>query len=143
MTSLYLYSGRFNKSAQLFSRARSTSTALRFASNTDQRWSSTKTEFPTGGREAKIGIVFAQQQAIFGTTGKHAIRLADAARCQIVNQHTDVGFMALRVPLLFLLRLPRRVQAGKQTLCTGFFVAGCAVDLARKIQAGNRLWFPA
>ena len=42
-----------------------------------------------------IGVVGAQLQTIFGARSEHAIRLADAARNEIVDHHADVGFRAI------------------------------------------------
>ena len=86
----------------------------------------------TDGREAQVGIVLAQDQAIFGAAGKHAIRLEGAARNQIVDQHTDVGLVTARTPGLFTLRLTCGVKTGNQSLRCSLFVTGGAVNLAGK-----------
>jgi hypothetical protein len=42
--------------------------------------------------KAQVGIVLAQQNAVFGTAGKHAVGLFGAFGNQIVYQHAYVGF---------------------------------------------------
>ena len=88
----------------------------------------------TNRRQPQVSIVFAQSKAILSATRKHAVGLAYASRDEIVDQHADIGFMALWEPALFILRLPRRVDASKQALRARFFISCCAVDLPRKIQ---------
>ena len=85
-------------------------------------------------REAQIGVVFAQQQAIFGPAGKHAIRLRRALRDQVVNQHAQIGLVAAREPGRLVFCPPGRVQAGQQTLRGGLFITRGAIDLAGKEQ---------
>ena len=96
-------------------------------------------ELAPDGREAQVGIVFAQQQAMFGAAGEHAIRLARAARHQVVDEHADVALAALRDEGLLCRRRARGVDAGDEALRRGFFVARGAVDLAREKQARERL----
>ena len=42
-----------------------------------------------------IGIVGAQLQTIFGTRGKHAIRLGDATRNKVIDHHTKISLRAI------------------------------------------------
>ena len=98
-----------------------------------------ESKLAANGRQPEIGVIFAQHQSILGTTREHAIRLADTACREIVDEHADIRFMTLRMPLIFLLCLPRRIQAGEQSLRRRLLVAGRAIDLAGKVQARNRL----
>ena len=55
-----------------------------------------QTQLAADGRQAQVGVVLAQQQAMLGAAGEHAIGLARAARHQVVDEHADVAFAALR-----------------------------------------------
>src|SRR5690606_27994323 len=55
-----------------------------------------ETQFARFRRQAKIRVVLAQEQPVFRATRKHSIRLARAARDEIVDEHADVGFVATR-----------------------------------------------
>ena len=120
---------------------RSTSAAVRsrFATNSSQRSSPTSPSSRPLRRQAQVGVVLAQQQAIFRAAREHPIRLARAARDEIVDQHADVGLVAARPPRRALLHAQRRIDAGEDALRGGLFVAGRAVDLAREEQAGDEL----
>ena len=86
-------------------------------------------------REAQVGIVLAQQQPIFRAAREHPIRLARAARDEIVDEHADVGLVAPRPPRRALLHAQRGVDAGEDALRRRFLVTGRAVDLAGEEQA--------
>ena len=45
----------------------------------------------SGWRQALVGVVGAQAQAVFGARGEHAIGLGDAARHQVVDHHAHVA----------------------------------------------------
>ncbi len=82
--------------------------------------------------QPQIGIVLAQLQSVLGAAGKHAVRLGDAARDEVVNQNAEVGLVAARAPAVFAGREPGGIDAGKDSLRGGLLVAGGAVDLSRK-----------
>ena len=92
-------------------------------------------QFATHGRQAPVGIVFAQQQPMLGARGEHAVGLGGAARGQVVDQYADVGLVAAGDPRGLALHLARGIDAGQQPLRGRFFVAGGAVDLAGEEQA--------
>ena len=56
-------------------------------------------------RQPAVGVVVPQQQAILGPAGEHAIRLVDAARHQVVDQHADVRLAAVEHQRLVALQL--------------------------------------
>ena len=120
---------------------RSTSAAVRsrFAANSSQRSSPTSPSSRAVRREPQVGIVLAQQQPIFRAAREHPIRLARAARDEIVDEHADVGLVASRPPRCALLHAQRGVDAGEHALRRRFLVAGRAVDLAGEEQAGDEL----
>jgi hypothetical protein len=53
-----------------------------------------ETELAPDRREARIGVVLAQQQTVLGAAREHAIGLAGAARDQIIDEHAEVGLAA-------------------------------------------------
>ena len=44
--------------------------------------------------QAHIGIILAEQDAIFGTGGKHTVRFVYTFRYEVVNKYADIGFIA-------------------------------------------------
>ena len=80
--------------------------------------------------QALVRVVGPQRQPIFGARGEHAIRLADAARHQVVDHHADVGLRAIENDLGPLAGARGGIEACNKSLCRRFFVAGGAVDLA-------------
>src|SRR3990167_2075212 len=66
--------------------------------------------------QAHIGVVFPQQQTVFGAAGEHAIGFFGAEADQVVHQHTQIGFIAVRIPAIFFLRAQTGVQSCQQTL---------------------------
>ena len=71
-----------------------------------------------------------EEQAMLGAACEHAIRLGRALGDQIVDEDTDVGFMALDDQRWRSPRLRGGINAGDQTLSGGFLITGGAVDLA-------------
>ena len=55
-------------------------------------------QFPALFRETQIGIVLAQEQAVFGPGGEHAIRLLGAQGDEVIHQHAQVGLVPARTP---------------------------------------------
>ena len=98
-------------------------------------------ELATGFGQTQIGVVLAQDQAILGAAGKHAIGLGRAHGDQVIHQYTQVGLVPARIPLILFLRTQSRVDPGQQALGPSFFIAGGAVDLAGEIQALDKLGF--
>ena len=50
------------------------------------------------GGQARVGVVFAQQQAVFGTAGEHAVGFACALGDEVVDEDAEVGLFAFGVP---------------------------------------------
>ena len=46
-------------------------------------------------REAAVGIVGAQGQAVLGTAGEHAVGLGHAARDEVVDHDAEIGLAAV------------------------------------------------
>src|SRR5471032_23209 len=102
-----------------------------------------QTQFATFFGQAQVGVVFAQDQAIFGPGRKHPVRFLSPESNQVVDQHTDVRLVAARAPAVFALCTQCRVGSGQQTLGAGFFVTGGAVDLPGEEQAADHFGFEA
>ena len=93
------------------------------------------------GREAHVGIVLSQQDAVFSARGKHAVRFVHAFRDQIVDENADVGLVALQCEGSGATALQRSVDACQQPLARSLLVARCAVYLTREEQAVDFLRF--
>ena len=89
--------------------------------------------------QAQVRVVFAQLQPVLGARREHPVRLGDAARDEVVDQHAEIGFVAARRPAVLAAHEARRVDAGEQALRRRFLVAGRAVDLAREEEPADRL----
>ena len=67
-------------------------------------------------RQARVGVVVAQQDAMLGARGEHAIGFVDAFGDEIVDHHADVRLAAREPQRLGAARRARRVDAGDQAL---------------------------
>ena len=95
------------------------------------------------GGQARVGVVFAQQQAVFGTAGEHAVGFACALGDEVVDEDAEVGLFAFGVPGFEVARTAGGVDARQQALRARFFVAGGAVDLAGKVEVVDGAAFEA
>ncbi len=91
--------------------------------------------------EPQVGVVLAQLEPVFGARSKHPVRLGNAARDQVVDQHADIRLVPARAPACFAGHVARRVDAGEDALRSRLLVAGRAVDLPGEEKAGDRLRF--
>ena len=53
-----------------------------------------KARFVAEFAETKVGVVLAEQQAIFGAGGEHAVWLDRALGDEVVYEDADIGFVA-------------------------------------------------
>src|SRR5206468_2100806 len=90
-------------------------------------------------RQPHVRVVLAQAQPILGAAREHAIRLGDAARDEIVDQHTEVRLIATRTPRVLPLDEQTSVDASQQPLSRSLLIASSAVDLTREEQPANYL----
>ena len=86
------------------------------------------------GRQAQVGVVLAQAQAVLGTAREHAVWLRRTAGDQVVDHDADIGLGPGRAPRRLVSGGARGVQSGNESLRRGFLVAGRAVDLACQIE---------
>ena len=70
-----------------------------------------QTDAPAQRRQPAVGVVVAQQQAILGPAGEHAIRLIDALGHQVVDEDADVRLAAIEDQAALALDLECRVDA--------------------------------
>ena len=73
--------------------------------------------------ESEVSVILAQEQAMFGTRGEHAIRLARAFGDEIINKDADVGLVSTEHDGFHLTQPECGVDTGHQTLGSGFLIA--------------------
>ena len=73
--------------------------------------SSTEPDPPAERRQPAVGVVVPQQQPVLGPRREHAVRLIDALRHQVVDQHADVRLAAVEDERRLALQLEGRVDA--------------------------------
>ena len=93
--------------------------------------------------QAYIGVVLAQGQTVFGTTGKHPVGFGDAARNQVVHEYPEISLIPSWRPCRQLLCAACRIDSRQQPLRRSFFVARRAVDLPGEKKPRHRLGFQA
>ena len=86
-------------------------------------------------REAQVGVVLPEEQAVFGPGGEQAVGLPGALGDQIVHQHGHVGLGAVRQEGRAAGHGAGSVDPGPEALGRGLLVARSAVDLPGHIQA--------
>src|SRR5688572_31282304 len=66
-------------------------------------WVVHQPEFATGLRQAEVGVVLAQHQAVFSAARKHAVRLGNPPRHQVVDHHAQISLLTPGTPRLMSL----------------------------------------
>ena len=100
-----------------------------------------QTDFVPERSEPQVGIVLSQQDAVFGARGEHAVGLVYSFGYQVVDQHSDVGFVAADHNGLLPCQCPVCIDSGHQTLCRRLFVPGRAIDLSGEVETCHPLGF--
>ena len=100
--------------------------------------SSNQPETAADLREPQVRVVLAQHQPVLRAAREHAVRLARAAGDEVVDQHSDIGFVTAWIPGLAILRSKRGVHPGHESLRGRLLVTGGAVDLAGEEQVLRR-----
>lgn len=93
--------------------------------------------------EAQVGVVLPEQDSIFGPTGKHPVGLIGAFRDEVINEHTDVGFVAGQRKRGLLFDGKVGVDSCDQALAGGLFVSSGSIDLSCEVQVGDRFCLQA
>ena len=82
----------------------------------------------------EICIILPEKDPILRPGSKHPVWLIYSFCDEVINQDSDVRFVATQDKRLLLLDFQSCVNAGHQPLCRSFFVPCGAVDLPGKIQ---------
>src|SRR3954468_18635510 len=91
--------------------------------------------------EARVGVVLAQHQTIFGTARKHPVGLGYAAGDKVIDQHAKIGLVPAWPPAGVSPGKKRSVDAREQPLGCRFLIACRAIDLSGEEQARYGLRF--
>ena len=79
-------------------------------------------QFAAQGREAGVGVVFAQEQAVLRAGGKHAVGFASAQGNQVVHQHGHIGCVPPRREGRQAAQAAGHVQCCPEALGCRFFI---------------------
>ena len=98
-------------------------------------------QFETAGRQAQVGVIGAEHQAVFGARSEDPVGLVHAFRDQVVYHHAQVGLVAAQDKRGFAQGLKSGVDARDKPLARGFLVTGGPVHLTghEKPRHGPRL----
>ena len=92
-------------------------------------------------REARVGVVLTQKDAILGAGGEHAVRLVYALCDQIIDENAYISLVAVQDYGRVSSALAGRVDACHQSLSRCFLVARGAVYLSREVECFDFLRF--
>ncbi len=90
-------------------------------------------------RQAEVGVVAAQQQAVLRARGQHPVGLDELLGDEVVDHHAEVALVAPQDDRVAPGRPSRGVDAGEEALPGGLLVAAGAVDLAGAEEAAHAL----
>ena len=79
------------------------------------------------GGEPHVGVVLAEQYAVFGTGGEHAVWLVDPFGYEVVDEYAYVGFVASQYKFVAAVAAQVGVDTGYETLAGGLFISGRSV----------------
>ena len=100
-----------------------------------------QSEFIATRSKTHIGIVLTEQNTVFGTRSEHTVRLVDAFRYKVVNQHTDIGFVTAKHKRFLSGHTLMGIDTGNKSLPCRFLISGRSVHLSGKEQAFDELRF--
>src|ERR1019366_8553837 len=92
-------------------------------------------------REPELGAPVIEEQAVFGAAGEHSVGLVGSFCHEVIDENTDVGFMAPKDDWVHSPSLVGGVDAGDEALPCSLLIAGSPVDLASQEQVFNPLGF--
>ena len=84
--------------------------------------------------QTHVGIILAQQDAVLGARGKHAVRFIHATGHQVINQHTDVSLVTAQGKRFTTGHILVGIDAGNESLPCRFLITCRAIDLPGKEQ---------
>ena len=85
--------------------------------------------------QAGIGIILAQENAVFRTRGEHTVRLVDPLCREVVNQHADIAFVPVHYERCFAGTKQGCIDPCNRTLSASLLVSCRAVYLSGKEQS--------
>ena len=91
--------------------------------------------------EAHVGIVHAEQDAVFSARGEHAVGLVDAFRYEVVDEYADICFVACQGEGFAAVAVDVGVDACDDALSGCFLVACGAVHLSSQEEVFDFLRF--
>ena len=91
--------------------------------------------------KAHVGIVLTEQDTIFGTRGKHTIRLVYTLCYQIIDEYANVGFIAAEREGFAAMTRDVRIDTRHETLPRRLLIARGTIDLSGKKEAFDELRF--
>ncbi len=90
--------------------------------------------FITDPGQTQIGIVFPEQQPVFGPGCEHAVGLFGAAGDKVIHHDPNIGLGPIQNKRRTAKYFCRSIGPGPQPLGPGLLIAGCAVDLSGQEQ---------
>ena len=79
--------------------------------------------------EAEIGIVLAQQNAVFGTGGKHTVGLINSFINKVVNKNANVCLVSAKHQRLAIRKPQMGIDTGHNSLRRSFLITGGTINL--------------
>ena len=92
-------------------------------------------ELPRLRGQPDIRVILAKQEPVLRSAGKHPVRLLGAAGDQVVDQDADIRLGPAETKCGFTQDLEASIDSCHKALGCSLFVAGGAIDLARKKEA--------
>ena len=96
-------------------------------------------QFVSQRHQTLVSVVLPQDQPVLAAGSHHAVGILTALGHQIVYQRADIGSGSVHDKRRLALHCQCGIDAGNQSLCGSFLVAGTAVELSCSEQSGNLL----
>ena len=98
-----------------------------------------QSNFNCEGGETLISVIVAEEEAMLGAGGEHAVGVFDTFSHEVVDHNADEAVVAGEDDFGLIGRKAGSVDSGDDALPGGFFVAGCSVDLPGEEESGEEL----
>ena len=82
--------------------------------------------------ESGIGIVLTEQNAVFGSGGKHAVWFVNSLCGEIIDEYADITLIAVHLECFVANTMQGCVDSGHGSLSSCFLIAGSSVHLSGK-----------